>query len=258
MNIGATIPAGSMVPDDSGEATNPGATPQPEQEQSGAVSIDELSKQLSDARTQLENAQGLIGRQGGELGELRQNFAALSSQLPQKKDEPEEDYDARISELIGQFDSGEVEGGEAMATIARFAMEKGVKTATSAIRSELEQANAQKTEQAFHEANPDFKELAQNGTLNAIMQQNPMHDQFSAYFAHKAAAMQAKLDEAAALAKIEGQREGVQMAGQKQKAGAILGKQGAGVRDKNQVVSYGSRDERKQGMLAALNAARAS
>ena len=254
------IPAGSKgpgeksgQPDESGQQ---GAGQQGQQQE--GMSIEALSKQLEDTRSQLDNAQQLIGRQSGEVGELRQSLAALSEELPQKKGEPDEDYDARIQELATQYESGEVEGGEAMANIARLAMEKGVKAATTAIRSEMEKTQSQEIEQKFLDQNPDFKDLVNNGSLDDIKKANPLHDDMSAYYEYKARETQAKLDEAVKQAEASGEKTGAEMAAQAKKAGNVLGKQGEGVRDKNQPASYGSRDGRRQAMAEALRNARAA
>lgn len=250
------IPAGSGVPTiDVGETE---ATAQETQEQPKDTG-NKASEDMASLKEQLANAQNLIGRQGQELGELRQSYQALSdSQQQAAEASGDDDYEAKILDIREKVDNGEIDFGEAFALSTKLSVEMGARKASDTIKTELQRSESQKIQEKFFKEHPDFVELRDSGALSDIMRENPMHDEFSAYHEAKRVEMVKKFEEAVANAKAEGEQAGAQMAEQKKKASGVLGKQGSGVRDTNQPKSFKNAAERRQAMIDAVKGARSA
>lgn len=252
------IPTGSSVPASVGETPAPVV-----EEQQPAAPVVEDQKggddPMASLQTQLANAEKLIGRQGKELGELRQSYTALSEQAQQSAEASGNvDYETRVAEIQQQVDSGDIDYGQALRLMAQVSVEEGANLATSKIQNQLKQDETRKVQQSFLEANPDFTELVDSGALDALKQANPLHDDVSAYYEYQAKSKEAEMAKAIEAARAEGEQKGAKLTEQAKKAEGVLGKQGSNVRDTKSKTSFSNPAEKKEAMLEALRGARAS
>ena len=245
------IPSGSEVPVNAGETQDAGTN------DAGTKTEEKPNEEVKSLQEQLANSQKLIGKQGTELGELRQQQQAMSEQMTAKADENKgDDYEMRLSQIQEQVESGEIDFGQALSLTARLSAEMGANQASTAFKLDMEQRESRKVQADFLDANPDFTELQQSGALNDLKTANPMHDDVSAYYEFKRTELEQSMADAVAAAKAEGEQSGANMADQARKAGNVIGKQGAGVRDQNKPTTFNSPQEKKEAMVEALRAAR--
>ena len=193
------IPAGSLPP----EPVQDKAVETPAQAEARLYagtfkSPDELEKGYTELRS-------AMGKQSGELGELRGKTAAYEQMLsqraespaPAKKEEAPVDYDGMLSSLAKQYEDGDITFAEAMKqgnqiTAQQVAgmTQKQAQVEIDRLRGEFNNTLADRDMQTvvekFHDGHKDYQEVVNSGALDEIMKQNPMHDKFSAYYAYKA------------------------------------------------------------------------
>lgn len=250
------IPAGSPVPEKSGEADVSAAQDTPAPVEDPKLQ-DKPNDEMTSLKEQLANAEKLIGRQGKELGELRNEYKALSESAQKAADASNDPgYDTRLAEIQSQVDNGDIDFGQALSLTAQLSAEMGAAQAANEFKGQMQRTKEQEVQAKFLQDNPDFTELDQSGALDEIMAGNPMHDKFSAYFELKAKQTETKMAEAIEAARKEGEQQGAKEREAAGKAEGVLGKKGSGVRDKTQRTSYKNAAERKQAMIEALIGAR--
>ncbi|MCK5849602.1 MAG: hypothetical protein KAH23_01710 [Kiritimatiellae bacterium] len=238
------IPAGSGVPEPTGVA--PEVVPVEEVAPVAATPDDALVKQVA-------NLEQLVGRQGQELGQLR-SFKAQSDASANPQPE-EASFDQKFALIEEQLDSGELDLSKALREVATISANLGAETATNDIRTEMQDNKSREMMDGFIQNNPDFETLMENGELAAIMKANPLHDEFSAYYAYKTNEANTTVEDRIAAAKLEGETIGASKAGAAQNATGVLGKQGADVRDKQTPTTFATPADRKQAMIDALKTA---
>jgi len=96
-------------------------------------------------------------------------------------------------------ESGETAGsgnpGESLLELAGEHAARIVEERLSAFREEMGAKERESLLEGFAAANPDFKELAENGGLAALQRENPLLDELGAYFAHRLAEERAGFEE---------------------------------------------------------------
>jgi len=196
-----------------------------------------------------------LGEQSSEVGDLRKQTQILTEQLsksaPQEKARPEPttDYEKELSTIYKALEDGDFSVEEALqksnALTAQMVEAGTLSKAEARMQEILQSRDAQTVQGQFHKENPDFKELQQNGKLEEIKQTNPMHDDFSAYYAYKAN-----------IAKEEGRIQAQQLAAEETKTSKVLSKPGEMIRRKNKSNKPPTETELRESMLSALKKAR--
>jgi len=152
--------------------------------------------------------------QGGEIGELRAQNKELTGQLVNQGKEadkavaqaadapPSTDYEKMQRDIAQRVDAGEIDVGAALqesnALTAQMVQENAqvqidgaMEKAQGQFQKTLQDRDNQATYDKFNEQNPEFTQMQQDGTLEKIRAENPMHDDFSAFFQAKANAAHA-------------------------------------------------------------------
>lgn len=265
MKTNQNIPAGSEVPvvETPGQTAEPAGTPPAAQAGDNTPVADSGADRAGDMKSlqeQLANAQKLLGRQGKELGELRQSYTALSEKAQKAADTSSNpDFDTRLADIQAQVDSGDIDFGQALRLTAQLSAEMGASQAATNIQGQLRQDENRKIQQAFLDANPEFTELVETGALDEIKAANPLHDDVSAYYEYQAVKTRADMAAAIEKARQEGEQKGVKEADQVRNAQKVLGKQGDAVRNTQaKSVTFNSPAEKRQAMIDALKEARSS
>ena len=165
-----------------------------------------------------------LGKHGEELGMLRgQNQQLMemlkSQQAGQQQAQPsagQEDKIASIVEAYGKLDFLEdpdaaSKGANLLLQAIRATKDEVMSEAQNKFSSILTEKEAEKLRTRFIEENPDFVEMQNQGVFQSMKTKNPLHDDFSAYYALKSAkaseqiaALQAQLDEAKRIANLAG------------------------------------------------------
>lgn len=206
---------------------------------------------------ELENAykeaESRIGKQGSEVGELRKTNEALAAQLnamkmeiakSQQKPEPTTDYEQKLADIVSSMEAGDLTIEQAIMEsnkiTAQKASQEAIKQSQSYFQEQLKKQKAETVQSEFIKNNPDFLELQKSGALEAIKQENPMHDDFSALFEYRARQAQEKLKTGIDQTKAEAEA-----------STKVLKKPGAAIRD-TKPKPLKSEAEMKSAMLARL------
>ena len=189
------IPAGQMLPPEVQETVEIEPPAEPKVFAGKYKSPEELEMAYL-------NAEKALGKQGGELGELRGRAKYLEEQLgkqpaPAKEEKAPVDYNSMIKSLGKQYEDGDKTFEEVLLEATSMtaqqvqAMTQGQMVAmeqqfNERLTNTLAERDAMAEADKFHKENPDYDQVVKSGTLDGIKKQNPMHDDFSAYFAWKA------------------------------------------------------------------------
>ena len=143
------------------------------------------------------------GKQTSEIGELRdavktmaeQNrllMEKLSAGAPaQQQGDP---YNTAVAKLEADVEEGRITPTEFTKLIAELNQAKTEQIVQSALQ-QSQKATAQQTiEQQYLDTNPDFSDLKAQGIMDRIIQQNPIHDNVSAYEFYKRLEAQAEVE----------------------------------------------------------------
>lgn len=203
------IPVGAMPPEPQEAVVEPQVEDKAN-EQSG-VDYEKSYKELQSKFGEHSNLVGSLKQENKTMMEKLANLEkqAAAREESARNEEPPTDYEKMLREVSRKYDDGDMTFEQAMLESnsitrqqAQAEMQGQMKglldQTTNAFQTELQNRDSNAVVQKFHEANPDFQQLQQSGDLQRIMDQEPMHDEFSAYWAHKATiARQEALDEAA-------------------------------------------------------------
>jgi len=199
------------------------------------------------------NLEGLLDKQGGEVGQLRQQITDLSKVTATDEGAPEAGQPTSVEQekaIVDQVDKGDLSVGEGLAAIAKLTRETTQTEMESKFNDYDTDRNAQDLYDNFVDDNPLFQELEASGKLDEVMKTNPMHDKFSAFFALKA-----ELDSAAAFNK--GQEEALRIAKGGDGVKQVLSGPGSQSRETPAPKRGMSQGEQANGMMAAMANARA-
>ena len=193
---------------------------------------------LGDWKTKEEAEKGfnehksLSDRQGNELGTLRKQVTDLTDTLTQIMQSPQgrtpveekgpsaEDELTKTLDEYGKLDffndeSAGKQGAEllkkAILLTARSVKDETLKVAENQISDTLTKRDAEAIKQDFLKANPNFTKLQKSGAFQVLKSNNPLHDDFSAYYETIAqekdtviSGLKAALDEAKKAANLTG------------------------------------------------------
>jgi hypothetical protein len=208
-----------------------------------------------------------LGEQGKELGDTRKMNEMLMGKLDGQaqeapKDEPETDYDKEISSIAEQVRTGDLSIDEALMQTSSLTAELASNKTMDRIAKDQEKQTLTTSQNQFYKDNPDFKELQKNGTLKAVGKTLPgLHDDFSAYYAHKAN-QNSQAVEAARLEGIDaGKAEAAKIADGDKNTRKVISKPGSG---SEQDIGEGSQNtgqplsksQMRQSMLQAVQSAK--
>jgi hypothetical protein len=111
------------------------------------------------------------------------------------KDE-NQNFETELQETIESIDFLDDEAGAKLGAAVSSALQAGQKTAAKdAILEAQRTIDAETHRHRFLSENPDFEELQSKGEFQALKEKNPLHDDFSAFYAHKAARLERELAE---------------------------------------------------------------
>jgi len=192
-----TVPAGSIPVDGGGEGGDKGdGGGKPSKIKVGDREYDDPGKLAEDHI----NLSKKFGEQGNELGALRAKEQAMADQIAQMQERlatVDSGGGDEVQALRAELDALEAAVAEGDMTIAeairksstisaQIATKEAVAEANRTFQQTLAQRDAEQVRKTFLDKNPDFETLRMNGTLAAVRQENPMHDDFSAYYAYQA------------------------------------------------------------------------
>ena len=196
---GKKIPAGSMSVHDTGDDGGKGNGDDGAKLSKIKVGDREYDDPGKLAEDHL-NLSKKFGEQGNELGSLRAQNQAMADQLAQMQErltavdsgggDEVQALQAELEALEAAVAEGDITMAEAIrksSTIsAQIATKEAVAEANRTFQQTLQERDARETQRQFLKNNPDFEQLRNNGTLQQIRAENPMHDDFSAYYAYQA------------------------------------------------------------------------
>ena len=135
--------------------------------------------------------QQLIGKNKeleSQLQEMQKQFEAVVKQTTGKVKEL--DPEAQFAEIFQKLEDGELSTAQAMEEQRKLIEASSQQRLESVMQEQRREAEAQRLQDKFLGENPDFKDLRDSGELEEVINVNPMHDTFSAYYAHKAAMLE--------------------------------------------------------------------
>lgn len=224
-----SVPVNPLVADNTPEVEAPVEAI----EAPAAADPSEVDKRIATLEKMLADSQGMIGKQSGEVGSLRQQLSSL-----QQANQPQEpSLEDQIDEISAKMEEGDIGLREGNKLIAKLSAKMGADSAFQLIGEKQNQEKVSAIHGKFLADNPDFEELRDNGTLQSIIDQDPMADLYSAYQMVKAQRDRETLtatyeqEKAAIAAKIpQAKEEGAKLAQGASEAGKVLGKNGTAAR----------------------------
>jgi len=213
----------------------------------------ESPEALAEAYQSLESK---LGEQGSELGDLRSANKVLTDQMAEvqkaakEREEagkpPATDYESKLGVIYKQLNDGDLTVEDALqqsnALTAEAAALKAVEEATKSFQDTLQKRDAEAIQKEFLKANPDFAELRDSGKLDPIKQESGgMHDDFSAYYAYKAAQEYER-----------GKAEALKLASGDEDTKTVLTKPGETIKETNKPKTPLSEAETEASMLKAM------
>ena len=256
------IPSGSMSMND--VPVEPETTSTPNDKPTTTETSNKETKGVSDKS--YEELKKLFDRQANELGMLRKEIQGTRQPDPRRSDAPKppqtSDELGKVMEEYGALDfyndeSASKKGAslmkKAIGLTAKMVKEETLREADGAVRGILQEKDWDSMKNKFLESNPDFTDLQAQGVFQAMKGKNPLHDDFSAYHAHKAESAMAKVEELTKA--LEEAKKVANLAGGDHGTSKVLTKPGADLRaaqtNKPKTVA-----ELKQSALAAIRRAR--
>jgi len=200
--------------------------------------------------------EGKLGEQGTELGDLRSANKVLTEQMESAQQAAEEkakageppttDYESKLAAIYTQLNNGDMSVEDAMqqsnALTAEATASRAVEQATQKFETTLQERDAESIQKDFLKNNPDFAELRDSGKLESIKQEaGGMHDDFSAYYAYKAAQEYER-----------GKAEALKLAQGDEDTQTVLTKPGDTIKEKNKPKTPLSESETEASMLKAM------
>jgi hypothetical protein len=221
-------------------------------------------EELARAYQELEGAHG---RQSSEIGDLRKTNNVLLTQLEQGQKKGDKDggqsaasappdYDAQLAAITAQVEDGELAMGEAILLSSRITAEKVLAQAEENFANREKNSKIKSVQEQFMKDHPDYVQMRDAGILDQAMEQNPLHDRFSAYFALKAQEAAANAEQAAADAYNRGKTEVQKLAEGTKVAEKVLAGPGSTVRQGNAPTGPLSNNDIRASMQATLDKVR--
>lgn len=133
----------------------------------------------------LEENDKYKGKTGEEVGSLRKRVSDLEAQLTEKSKGEEPTFENRRSELRRQFEAGELSIDKYTDAVTDLATEEAAQKALTAVDARDAKLEAQRLQKKFLDDHPDFKEIAESGATQALIDANPILNHVSAYYAIK-------------------------------------------------------------------------
>lgn len=241
------MPSGSEVPEESGQTES--TEENNEQKSGGQGTTSPEDNETAKLKSELADLQKVLGRQGKELGDLRKQSQESAPA------EEAKDYDALEANITDRLDAGDLDLKTALREMNKLATERGALVATDMMRQEQEENNNAEAVSNFRSNNPDFDIVVENGSLDAIIASNPLHDNFSAYHEYKRNEVTAAMEAKVAEARQAGEQDGRKIASESQNASRVLGKKNDSTRFEQTQTT--TRAGTNKAMLEALRSARA-
>jgi hypothetical protein len=129
------------------------------------------------------------------LNEMRQQMELLAKQSGQK-DSQGNSLEDEFQVLQQKLEDGDISMAEALAKQRELIEAGAQQRIESYLTQQQRESEAKRLQDEFLKTNADFIELRDNGELEPIIATNPLHDNLSAYYAHKAQQAEAKAEAA--------------------------------------------------------------
>jgi len=228
-------------------------------------------KQPMDYEKSYQELHKKFGEHSNVVGELRKQNQQLMQEMQaikessSKREEaarnlpPPTDYEKMLAEIAQKADEGEITLQQALLESNKITREWSKAEAERDKQSLLEQArgevqnllsakDAEQVVNKFHEANPDFNQLREQGAFDALKAEDPLLDDLSAYWKTKALEAQ----KAADLRFEEGKKEALRVAAGSEKAGKVLSDPGKSMQNTQKPKGPLREADIKASMLATL------
>ena len=118
------------------------------------------------------------------LAEMRQQMEALAKGKPGDQAQ-EVDLESQFAEISQKLEDGDLSLSQAMEQQRRLIEQSSQKQLESVMQKQQREAETARIKERFLSDNPDYTEVLESGELDPIMDSNPIHDEVSAYYAHK-------------------------------------------------------------------------
>lgn len=191
-----------------------------------------------------------LGEQKNEIGALRKKVEDAAAIPPaDETKEPPKDFDAARTEIQDKIEGGEMSVPEGLKLLGDLTREQTAMELEQKFAEYDSERSAKEMYNSFINDNPDFLELDQSGALDAEINNNPMHDKFSAYFALKG-------QQQAEAAYEKGKEDALKLARGADGTRSVLSNPGSGAREAPKPQKGMGESEKVNGMLSALAASR--
>ena len=214
--------------------------------------IGEQGKELGKTREELKTSQAAQQKMTGQIDGMK----SMASNAGKEGEPAGRDFDSELTQITEQVDKGEIELSEGIRQSSEITRERTLSEARQ-IYTELDQEReSSRTIRNFKRTNPEFEEMRASGALDAVRQQNPMHDDFSAYYALKAQRSEDTGKAAVEEAYQKGLTEKQSLAAGTEVADSVLKKPGSEMRQTTTPQRPFTGDQRRASMLDALKRSR--
>lgn len=227
------------------------------------------AKAEPDYKKSYEELHKKFGEHSNVVGELRKQNQTLAQQMAELQKEsktreeqarnlpPPTDYEQILNDIALKLENGELSEREALVqsnkitrewTKAEAAQEKEalLGQARSEIQTILAEKDNEQIVNKFHEQNPDFQTLKEQGAFQPLMAEDPLLDDLSAYW--KLQAQTAAQEKAAAFE--AGKQEALRIKGGSENAGKVIADPGTSMQNQQKSNKPMSEQEIKASMLS--------
>lgn len=216
------------------------------------------SKTPEELASMVQQSQEFIGKQSTEIGALRKQLEEMQSMMqqgnPQGQPPAEPEPEEALRGVLGKFTSGEATIEDVVMQAFRAGAQQAERTVESKFSQRDQQAQTQALHKSYLEKNPDFAEKYQSGAIQQMLQENPLHNEVSAFESMKRGEAEAQMAELQKqLDAMKAEREASISAGRKA-PGKVINTPGSSAR----VASGGAANPNdvRASMLEAVRAAR--
>lgn len=183
---------------------------------------------IAKLEARLKEKDSMIGRQSKDVGQLRKELDQLRAELAESKKAPAgPSEDQMLADLYQKMDSGEIKIEDGMRQVIQLNSKLTAAQVMQQFQQEQQRNKTAEIQGNFLSKNPDFTEAVESGALQQYLDEDPLADEYAAYWKYKADQRVAEKEKEAQAKIAAAKEEGAKLAKGAEAAGKVLGKQGS-------------------------------
>jgi predicted RNA-binding protein YlqC (UPF0109 family) len=212
---------------------------------------------LAKMEARLKEKESMIGKHGNTINALKTEIANMKAQL-QSTNNPAPDQSQLLADLYRKMDAGEIGIAEGMNQALSINANLTAQQITQQIAAQQQQREAEKVRSNFLKKNPDYESVVESGALAPYLEEDPLHDNYSAFLLYKKDQQFAEQQKEAEAKINAAKEEGARLAKGAEAAGKVIGKQGQSAVQNSKPKPFKNNQEATAAMLETLKQFRAA